>query len=101
MADVVFTGGYSIYESKKNQHHNIYPFPSSIEKEHFAKARTIDTDPADQAHIPHPRFGFFGVLDERFDIDLIEQSAKARPDWHFVLIGPVVKIDPQSLPRLK
>jgi UDP-galactopyranose mutase len=100
MADVVFTGGYSIYESKKNQHHNIYPFPSSIEKEHFGKARTIDTDPADQAHIPHPRFGFFGVLDERFDIDLIEQSAKARPDWHFVLIGPVVKIDPQSLPRL-
>jgi glycosyltransferase involved in cell wall biosynthesis len=98
-ADVVFTGGYSIYEAKKDKHHNIYPFPSSIEKEHFAQARTITTDPADQASIPHPRFGFFGVLDERFDIDLIEQAAKARPDWQFVLIGPVVKIDPAMLPR--
>lgn len=98
-ADVVFTGGYSIYEAKKDKHHNIYPFPSSIDKEHFGTARTIKTDPADQASIPHPRFGFFGVLDERFDIDLIEQAAKARPDWQFVLIGPVVKIDPATLPR--
>jgi UDP-galactopyranose mutase len=98
-ADVVFTGGYSIYEAKKNKHHNIYPFPSSIEKEHFATARNITSDPADQASIPHPRFGFFGVLDERFDIDLIEQAAKARPDWQFILIGPVVKIDPASLPK--
>ncbi|HEY1112573.1 MAG TPA: glycosyltransferase, partial [Chitinophagaceae bacterium] len=98
-ADVVFTGGYSIYEAKKDKHHNIYPFPSSIEKEHFAIARTISEDPADQAPIPHPRFGFFGVLDERFDIDLIEQVAKARPNWQFVLIGPVVKIDPATLPQ--
>jgi glycosyltransferase involved in cell wall biosynthesis len=98
-ADVVFTGGYSIYEAKKNKHHNIYPFPSSIEKEHFAKARIINEDPVDQASIPHPRFGFYGVIDERFDIDLIEQVAKQRPDWHFVLIGPVVKIDQATLPR--
>lgn len=99
-ADVVFTGGYSIYEAKKDKHHNIYPFPSSIDKEHFSKARSISSDPADQEGIAHPRFGFFGVLDERFDIDLIEQAAKARPGWQFVLIGPVVKIDPASLPRM-
>ena len=99
-ADVVFTGGYSIYEAKKDKHHNIYPFPSSIDKDHFVTARTIKTEPVDQALIPHPRFGFFGVLDERFDIDLIEQAAKARPEWQFVLIGPVVKIDPALLPRL-
>jgi glycosyltransferase involved in cell wall biosynthesis len=99
-ADVVFTGGYSIYEAKKDKHHNIYPFPSSIDKDHFVTARTIKTEPSDQASIPHPRFGFFGVLDERFDIDLIEQAALARPEWQFVLIGPVVKIDPASLPRL-
>jgi len=98
-ADVVFTGGYSIYESKKNSHHNIYPFPSSIEKEHFAIARTIKKDPEDQAHIPHPRFGFFGVIDERLDIDLIAQAAELRPEWQFVIIGPVVKIDPAILPR--
>jgi glycosyltransferase involved in cell wall biosynthesis len=99
-ADVVFTGGYSIYEAKKNSHHNIYPFPSSIDKDHFASARSIVNDPADQAHIPHPRFGFYGVIDERFDIDMIAGAAEAKPDWQFVLIGPIVKIDPATLPQL-
>ena len=56
-------------------------------------------DPADQKDIPHPRFGFFGVVDERFDIELIDQVATAKPDWHFVILGPVVKIDPATLPR--
>lgn len=100
-ADVVFTGGYSIYEAKKDKHANIYPFPSSIDKEHFAQARIDKTEPADQAHIPHPRFGFFGVIDERLDIEMIAQAADAKPDWQFVIIGPVVKIDPATLPQNK
>lgn len=98
-ADVVFTGGYSIYEAKKDKHPNIYPFPSSIDKEHFATARVSKADPADQAHIPHPRFGFFGVIDERLDIDMIAEAAAAKPDWQFVIIGPVVKIDLATLPQ--
>ncbi len=101
IADVVFTGGYSIYEAKKNQHPNIFPFPSSIDKDHFARGRIINSDPDDQKHIPHPRFGFYGVIDERFDIDMIAGAAIAKPDWQFVLIGPVVKIDPDTLPRFK
>ena len=100
-ADVVFTGGHSLYEAKKHQHHNIHAFPSSIDKKHFITARHIKQDPADQAGIPHPRFGFYGVLDERFDIELIRQAADKRPDWQFVLIGPVVKIDPETLPKNK
>jgi glycosyltransferase involved in cell wall biosynthesis len=99
-ADVVFTGGHSIYEAKKGQHPNIHPFPSSIDKMHFGKAREIAKDPVDQKNIPHPRFGFAGVIDERLDIDLVAQVAKAKPDWHFVMIGPVVKIDPATLPQL-
>ncbi|MFL5810740.1 MAG: glycosyltransferase [Flavisolibacter sp.] len=98
-ADIVFTGGNSIFESKKNQHHNIFAFPSSIDKHHFGLARTCKTDPEDQKNIPHPRFGFFGVVDERFDIELIEKVARKKPDWHFVILGPVVKIDPASLPH--
>lgn len=98
-ADVVFTGGHNLYQAKKNSHQNIHPFPSSIDKEHFSKARTIKYEPADQQSIPHPRFGFYGVVDERFDLDLISNVAKMRPDWHFVIIGPVVKIDPESLPN--
>ena len=98
-ADLIFTGGHSLYEAKKNMHNNIYAFPSSIEKEHFSLARQISSDPQDQHHIPHPRIGFFGVIDERMNIDLIAKIAEQRPDWHFVMIGPVVKIDPASLPR--
>ena len=90
---------YSIYESKKNAHHNIYAFPSSIDKHHFGQARKIKEDPADQKNIPHPRFGFFGVIDERFDIELIDTVAKQKTDWHFILLGPVVKIDPATLPN--
>ncbi len=99
-ADIVFTGGYTLYEAKKHQHHNVHPFPSSIDKTHFAQARTSMPQPADQADIPHPRFGFYGVIDERFDIDLIREAAEQKPDWHFVLVGPVVKIDQATLPRL-
>lgn len=98
-ADVVFTGGQSLYEAKRDQHPNIHPFPSSIDAAHFAQARTITTDPEDQAAIPHPRLGFFGVIDERLDIELIDSVAEARPDWHLVIVGPVVKIDPKDLPR--
>jgi UDP-galactopyranose mutase len=98
--DLVFTGGQSLYEQKKNAHPAVYAFPSSIDVSHFGKARTETNDPADQAGIPHPRLGFFGVIDERFDIELLKAVASQRPDWHFIMIGPVVKIHPKSLPKL-
>ncbi|MBC7829189.1 MAG: glycosyltransferase family 1 protein [Chitinophagaceae bacterium] len=99
-ADLIFTGGHSLYEVKKALHANIFAFPSSIEKEHFSLARQVSSDPADQQPIPHPRIGFFGVIDERMNIDLIAKIAQQKPNWHFVMIGPVVKIDPADLPRL-
>ncbi|WP_165761225.1 glycosyltransferase [Niastella koreensis] len=97
-ADLVFTGGQSLYLAKKHLHNNIHPFPSSIDKVHFSIARTRVTEPADQADIPHPRIGYYGVLDERLDIDLLNQLVALRPDWQFIMIGPVVKIDPADLP---
>lgn len=98
-ADVVFTGGHRLFEAKREQHLNVHPFPSSVEVSHFAQAREHHLDPADQADIPHPRLGFFGVIDERFDTSLMAELAQRRPEWHFVLIGPVVKIDESELPR--
>jgi len=97
--DLVFTGGQSLWEAKRNQHRAVYAFPSSIDASHFGKARTAKTDPADQADIPHPRLGFFGVIDERFDRELLNQVALQKPDWNFVIVGPIVKIDPESLPN--
>jgi glycosyltransferase involved in cell wall biosynthesis len=98
-ADVVFTGGYSLWEAKRTQHGNAHAVPSSVDIAHFAAARQGLPEPADQAGIAHPRLGFYGVIDERFDIELVRELASARPDWQIVLIGPVVKIDPNTLPR--
>jgi UDP-galactopyranose mutase len=98
-ADVVFTGGQSLYEAKAGRHEHLYAFPSSIDYTHFAQARTIGEEPADQATIPHPRIGFAGVIDERMDLDLLDGMARLRPEMHFIMVGPVVKIDPATLPR--
>jgi UDP-galactopyranose mutase len=99
LVDLVFTGGQSLYEAKCKSHPAVHAFPSSIDASHFGKARTAVDEPADQANIPHPRLGFFGVIDERFDIELLDEVARKRPDWHFVIIGPVVKIDHEALPK--
>lgn len=98
-SDVVFTGGVSLYEAKRGRHPNLHAVPSSIDAAHFGLARALREEPADQAGIPGPRLGFFGVLDERLDIQLLDAVARLRPDWSLVMIGPVVKIDPAQLPR--
>ena len=92
-ADLVFTGGYSLYEAKRSRHPSVHPFPSSVDIAHFAQARA--TPPRNE----RPTLGFYGVLDERFDIDLLAAIADARPDWRFVMVGPVVKISPDELPK--
>jgi UDP-galactopyranose mutase len=98
-ADLVFTGGQSLYEAKQKQHRAVYAFPSSIDKAHFSQAKESLVPPADQASIPEPRLGFCGVIDERMDLELLTEMANARPEWQFVMVGPVVKIDPASLPQ--
>ncbi|WP_310392692.1 glycosyltransferase family 1 protein [Hymenobacter sp.] len=97
-ADLVFTGGQTLYEAKREQHADAHAFPSSIDKAHFGQARGPLAEPADQAGIAHPRVGFFGVVDERLDIELLRELAHNHPEWQFVIIGPVVKIDPATLP---
>ena len=98
-ADLVFTGGYSLYEAKKARHSSVHPFPSSVDRAHFAKAHETVAEPADQIAIKGPRLGFYGVIDERMDLELLASLADARPDWSLVMLGPVVKIDPADLPQ--
>ena len=98
-ADIVFTGGMSLYEAKRERHHNVHAFPSAVDATHFATARTLLSMPEDQRAIPHPRLGFFGVIDERLDRELVATVAQQRPDWQLILVGPVVKIDPEDLPQ--
>jgi hypothetical protein len=101
-ADVMFTGGPSLYRAKRSRHANVHCFSSSVDAAHFRSARwgnagAVETE--DQAHLPHPRLGFYGVIDERLDIRLLDFIAERRPEWQIVLVGPVVKIDPAALPR--
>jgi glycosyltransferase involved in cell wall biosynthesis len=99
-ADVVFTGGRSLYEAKKARHPNVHCFPSSIDAAHFASARLkLEEDPLDQKSMPRPRIGFFGVIDERMNMLLLKHVAELRRSWHFVMIGPVAKVRAEDLPR--
>jgi UDP-galactopyranose mutase len=98
-ADVMFTGGPSLFRAKQARHPNVHCFPSSVDAAHFRQAREGMVEAADQVSIPHPRLGFYGVIDERLDLRLIDAVARARPEWQILLVGPVVKIDPASLPR--
>ena len=97
-AGLVFTGGQSLYEAKRRSHEDVHAFPSGVDAAHFRPARDGLADPEDQARIPHPRVGFYGVLDERLDAELLAAVAGLRARVQFVLIGPTAKIDPGALP---
>jgi protoporphyrinogen oxidase/glycosyltransferase involved in cell wall biosynthesis len=99
IADLVFTGGPSLYEAKRGRHHNAHCFPSSVDAAHFRRALDRSDGHPLHAGIPAPRLGYYGVIDERFDTGLIAALADAHPEWQVVLVGPVVKIDPAALPQ--
>jgi UDP-galactopyranose mutase len=98
-ADLVFTGGPSLYEARKDRHPSVHCFPSGVDAPHFRQG----DDPVDGCLSPSrakkPVIGFYGVLDERIDFDLVAGIAEQRPEWTLVMIGPVVKIDENALPR--
>jgi UDP-galactopyranose mutase len=94
----VFTGGLSLFEVKQRLHNGVHCFPSSVDVEHFMAARTCPDEPMDQAPLPRPRLGYCGVIDERLDLQLIKSLAEARPQWQFLLLGPVTKIEERRLP---
>jgi glycosyltransferase involved in cell wall biosynthesis len=99
-ADVVFTGGHKLYDAKRRYHRNVHFFGCGVDVAHFAKACSPETPiPPDIANLPRPIFGYFGVIDERIDYDLIAKLASACPDASVVMIGPVVKVDPATLPQ--
>ncbi|MBL0938125.1 MAG: UDP-galactopyranose mutase [Gemmatimonadaceae bacterium] len=99
IADMVFTGGFSLFDSKKDRHPHVHLMPSSVDREHFAQARSLLAIPDDMRTIPEPRIGFFGVIDERMDLSLLEHLADVHPDWSLILIGPLAKIEESDLPR--
>jgi glycosyltransferase involved in cell wall biosynthesis len=99
-ADLVFTGGRSLYAARKDRHLHVYCFPSGVDARHFAQALEADLPVAAEiADLPHPTLGYYGVIDERMDCALLGSLAEQHPDWSIVIVGPIVKIEPSDLPR--
>jgi glycosyltransferase involved in cell wall biosynthesis len=104
VADIVFTGGPSLHEAKRGRHANVLCLPSAVDATHYSPARALADKEAVrraselQSAVGHPRLGFFGVIDERLDLDLVYDLAAQHPHWHVVMVGPVVKISPDDLP---
>ncbi len=100
-ADLVFTGGASIYRAKLPFNSRTHLFPSGVEVEHFARAThpPVFERPADIAGLAGPLLGYYGVIDERMDLALLARLAEADPEWQILLLGPIVKISPDELPQ--
>lgn len=98
-ADLVFAGGPSLFEAKRARHANAHCFASSVDTVHFEQALDRHNGHPAQAEIGRPRLGYYGVIDERFDPSLVAALADAHPEWQIVLVGPILKIEPASLPQ--
>lgn len=98
-ADIIFTGGKSLYESKKQFHSNVHCFPSSVDEQHFAKALNGIRIADDISNLSSPIVGYYGVIDERIDLELLHETAKKLPNVSFVMIGPLAKIEEADLPK--
>ena len=99
LADLVFTGGPSLYRAKRDRHPQVHCFPSSVDAAHFHQALQRCNDHPLQRSLAQPRLGYYGVIDERIDLELLAAVADATPHWQVCMVGPHVKIDPSSLPR--
>jgi glycosyltransferase involved in cell wall biosynthesis len=104
-AQLVLTGGPSLYEAKRTQHPRVMCLPSAVDAQHYSprsaasRIELLLQAEQIQGRIPGPRLGFFGVIDERLDIDLLDAVAQAEPAWQLVMVGPVAKIERERLPQ--
>lgn len=99
-ADLVFTGGRSLYQARQGRHPHLHLFTSGVEPDHFARALSPTTPMAAEiADLPRPILGYYGVIDERIDLNLLDTLAAEHPQWSIVMVGPVAKIETKDLPR--
>ncbi len=98
-ADLVFTGGRSLYHTVERRARAVRCYPSGVDVEHFARTRATAVHPDLASYAGRPVFGYVGVIDERIDLELVDALAERNPDAVVAMVGPVVKIEPSSLPR--
>ncbi|RYG63002.1 glycosyltransferase family 1 protein, partial [bacterium] len=99
-ADVVFAGGRKMWQSKSRHNPNAHFYGCGVDIAHFGKARLSSCEmPEDIRHLSGPILGYFGVVDERMDYDLIAKLSEANPAWNIAIIGPTAKVNPDDFPR--
>lgn len=87
--DLVFTGTLQLRKRKEEYNRRIHFVQCGVESEHFSSAREVETAlPQDVAALPRPVLGYFGLVDTRIDIAMLEEVASKRPGWTILLIGP-------------
>lgn len=100
LADVVFAGGPKIHKAKRLVNTNCHCYGCGVDVKHFGRAAAASTSiPDDLSALPGPRLGYFGVVDERMDYELVAALADAHPEWSVVIIGPWTKVDPGTFPQ--
>lgn len=99
-ADVVFCGGRKMRDKRLPVNPNCHFYGTGVDIAHFGKARAKDLPVAPElAALKGPVLGYFGVIDERIDYELIAKLADARSDWNIVMVGPTAKVDPAHFPQ--
>lgn len=72
--------------------------PHGVDYDFIEKATGRDQTPDDMQQIPRPRIGYTGRINSKVDLALLDAVAASRPDWSFVLVGP---LDSRPLELLK
>lgn len=100
-ADVVFCGGQKMRLKRLPLNPNTHFFGTGVDCDHFARAQSeeLAVAPEIAALGSVPVLGYFGVIDERIDYELLAALADADPGWHIVMVGPTAKVDPAAFPQ--
>jgi len=89
-SDLVFATATELYNRKKVYTGHIHLVPNGADVEHFKQALAPDYPVAEElAGLPRPVIGFYGGISDWIDLTLVEEVARAHPEWSVVMVGPV------------
>lgn len=100
VADVVFCGGRKMRDKRLPFNRNCHFYGTGVDCAHFGAARTADLPVDPQiAALPGKVLGYFGVIDERIDYELLANLADALPQCSVAMVGPTAKVNPADFPQ--
>jgi len=89
-ADIVFTSAEKLCDERRQVNPRTYFIPHGVDVAHFSRALDPAIEvPEEIRRLAKPVIGFFGLLADWVDLDMIGALARARPQWSFALVGKV------------